>query len=93
MTFRLTLTDAADPGMQEAAGAALYDYNVEQTGIADRRPVAAIANDPDTGVVVGGLWGRTELGLLFLEMLFLPAALRGQAAGARVLALVEDQVV
>jgi GNAT superfamily N-acetyltransferase len=93
MTLRFMLTDMVDLRMQEAAGAALYDYNVEQTGIADRRPVAAVATDPDTGLVVGGLWGRTEFGLLFLEMFFLPAALRGQAAGAQLLAMVEGEAM
>ena len=93
MTLRFMLTDTADPQAEEAAGAALYDFNVEQTGIADRRPIAAVATDLDTGLVIGGLWGRTELGLLFLEMLFLPSALRGQAAGGRLLAMVEDEAV
>lgn len=93
MTPTLILTDAPDPAASDAAGAALYDYNVGQTGVADRRPVAAIATHPDTGEVVGGLWGRTELGLLFLEMLFLPPSMRGQAAGGRLLAMVEDEAV
>ena len=93
MTLRFMLTDTADPRAEEAAGAALYDFNVEQTGIADRRPVAAVAINLDTGLVIGGLWGRTELGLLFLGMLFLPLALRGQAAGGRLLAMVEDEAV
>ena len=44
-----------------------------------------------TGAVVGGLWGRTELGLLFLDMFHLPASLRGQGVGGELLALVEDE--
>lgn len=96
MPVRFTLTDApgpgaSDAGAQEAAAVALYAYNVEQTGIADRRPIGAFALDAATGAVLGGMWGRTELGLLFLEMFFLPAALRGQGAGAALLALVEDE--
>lgn len=87
----VALTDAPDPTAKDAAGAALYDYNVVCTGIADRRPLAAVATDPDTGEVFGGLWGRTELGLLFLDMFFLPGRLRGQDVGRRLLDEVETE--
>jgi len=36
----ITLTDAPDPAGEDTVGAALYDYNVARTGVADRRPVA-----------------------------------------------------
>ena len=85
------LTDAPDSAGKDAAGAALYDYNVACTGVADRRPVAAIATDPVSGEVLGGLWGRTELGLLFLDMFFLPETLRGQDVGHRLLDQVEAE--
>ena len=87
----ITLTDAPDPAAKDAAGAALYAYNVSRTGVADRRPVAAVATDPGSGAVLGGLWGRTELDLLFLDMFFLPEALRGQDLGARLLDQVEAE--
>jgi adenosyl cobinamide kinase/adenosyl cobinamide phosphate guanylyltransferase/ribosomal protein S18 acetylase RimI-like enzyme len=90
-SLELALTDAPDPRAKEAAGAALHRHNVDRTGTDDRRPVAALALDPGSGEVVGGLWGRTELGLLFLDMLFLPASLRGRGAGGRLLGMVEDE--
>ena len=55
MTLRFMPTDTADPQAEKAAGAALYDSNIEQTGIADRRPVAAVVTDLDTGLVIGGV--------------------------------------
>jgi hypothetical protein len=64
MTPRLQLSDVPDPRAKEKAGAALYAHNVERTGLADRRPLAALALDPETDEVIGGLWGRTELGVL-----------------------------
>lgn len=87
----LTLSDVAESSAQEVAGAALYRHNIGRTCLADRRPIAAMASDPGTGEVVGGLWGRTELGLLFLDMFFLPEAVRGRAVGGRLLALVEAE--
>ena len=57
----------------------------------DRQPIGAVATNPITGEVVGGLWGRTELGLLFLDMFFLPESLRGSGVGSRLLARVEAE--
>jgi GNAT superfamily N-acetyltransferase len=87
----VTLTDTPNPTAKDAAGVALYEYNVQHTGIADRQPIAAVALDPESGAVLGGLWGRTELGLLFLDMFFLPDALRGQDLGRRLLDEVEAE--
>ena len=72
MSPRLELIDTPDPHGKEAAGAALYAYNIGRTGVGDRRSVAALARDPTTGEVIGGFWGRTELGLLFLDMFLVP---------------------
>ena len=78
--YEVSLTDASDEAKADA-GAALYRHNVEQTGIDDRKPIGArLVSD---GNVVGGLWGRPELGLLFLDMFFLPKHVRGQAQGGR----------
>lgn len=87
----VSLSEAEVSDAKEMAGSALYRHNVEQTGIADRRPIAAVATNPVTGKIVGGLWGRTELGLLFLDMFFLPEAARGQSVGVRLLCLVETE--
>jgi GNAT superfamily N-acetyltransferase len=73
------------------AGAALYEYNIEKTGVADRVPIGAKLIDPESGRVVGGLWGRTELGLLFLDMFFLPRSIRGKSQGARLLSAIEEE--
>jgi GNAT superfamily N-acetyltransferase len=91
MDLVVTLTTDADPTAKAAAGAALYEYNVVQTGVADRQPIGAVVMDQATHEVVGGLWGRTELGLLFLDMFFLPEDLRGRNWGARLLEQVETE--
>lgn len=87
----LTLLDTPDPEAKAEAGAALYRYNIEKTGVADRIPIGAKLSDPLSGRVVGGLWGRTELGSLFLDMFFLPATLRGRSQGGRLLSAVERE--
>jgi GNAT superfamily N-acetyltransferase len=72
------------------AAVALYRYNVEETGIDDRVPIGAVLREV-SGEIVGGLWGRTELGLLFLDMFFVPGHLRGRCYGASLLELVETE--
>ncbi len=89
--FILTLVDVPDQEAKAAAGAALYCYNIEKTGIEDRTPIGAKLADHKSGKLLGGLWGRTELGLLFLDMFYLPNDVRGQSQGARLLAAVEHE--
>ncbi|MGH7100376.1 MAG: GNAT family N-acetyltransferase, partial [Stellaceae bacterium] len=61
-----------------------------KAGYRDYRPIAVLVADP-RGETVGGLFGRTSHGLLFVERFFLPEASRGKGLGSRVLALAEDE--
>jgi GNAT superfamily N-acetyltransferase len=47
--------------------------------------------DPQTKQPVGGLTGRTSLGLLFIDLFFLLDNLRGDGLSSRVLRLAEDE--
>ncbi|MBV9783896.1 MAG: GNAT family N-acetyltransferase [Acidisphaera sp.] len=91
--FVLKLVSTPDSEAKAAAGAALDEHNLEKTGFADRIPIGARISDPDSGTVIGGLWGRTELGLLFLDMFFVRKEARGNALGARLLAAVEAEAI
>lgn len=84
------LTSAGSSDEKERAAAALYRYNVERTRVADRTPIGAELTN-SSGKVFGGLWGRTELGVLFLAMFFLPPHLRGLSYGRRLLGAVEEE--
>jgi GNAT superfamily N-acetyltransferase len=55
--------------------------------------LAVLARDPGTGDVVGGLTGRTSLGLLFVDLFHLPPELRGAGLGSRILAEAEREAV
>ena len=41
--------------------------------------------------MIGGLFGRTSFGLLFVERVFLPERVRGYRLGSRVIALAEEE--
>jgi len=87
----ILVTDIVDRAAEEAIGGGLKKFNEEQSGIADRRPLAVILKDPDSGETLGGAIGRTSLGLLFLDLFFLPQTLRGSGLGTQILRLFEDE--
>ena len=66
-------------------------FNVQATGIEDRQPLAVLVRDPQTHRVVGGLTGRTSLGLLFVDLFHLPPELRGSGLGSEVLRRAEAE--
>src|SRR2546428_10461941 len=87
----VNLTDAPTAEEEHAVGSGLARFNEQQSGIRDSRPLAVIVRDPETKQPVGGLTGRTSLGLLFIDLFFLPDTLRGDGLGSRLLRLAEDE--
>jgi GNAT superfamily N-acetyltransferase len=88
-----TLTDDPDPRLETVLETGLADYNAAQTGVRDGRALAVAVQDPDTGEPVGGLLGRTTLGLFFLDLFYLPEHLRRSGVGSRALRLAEEEAV
>jgi len=89
----ITLTDAPDPGLETVLWDGLADHNAAHAGRHDGRPLAVAAHDPETGALVGGLLGRTSLGLFFLDLFYLPERLRGGGLGSRILAMAEAEAI
>jgi GNAT superfamily N-acetyltransferase len=88
-----TLTDDPDPRLETVLETGLAEYNAAQTGVRDGRALAVAVQDPDTGEPVGGLLGRTTLGLFFLDLFYLPEHLRRSGVGSRALRLAEEEAV
>jgi GNAT superfamily N-acetyltransferase len=87
----MTLTDAPDHGECAVITDGLRTYNEAQAGSSDSRALAVLVRDPETKKVVGGLLGRTSLGLLRVDRFFLPEELRRSRLGSRILAMAEDE--
>ena len=87
----ITLTDAPDDDESAAITDGLRAYNEAQAGYSDSRELAILVSDPETKKVVGGLLGRTSLGLLRVERFFLPEGLRRDGLGSRILATAEEE--
>jgi GNAT superfamily N-acetyltransferase len=87
----LTLSSAPEPEADRIIGEGLNAYNDAAIGYSDRVPLHVLVTDPDTGAVLGGIAGRTSLGLLFIDLVYLPDTLRGRDIGTRMLAMAEDE--
>ncbi|WP_176059487.1 GNAT family N-acetyltransferase [Paraburkholderia sp. BCC1876] len=87
------LTDSPQSGDIESISRSLNEFNIQKTGIDDVRPIAVLIKDPETGKVIGGLTGRTSLGLLFVDLFYIPAALRGEGLGSRILGEAEAEAI
>ncbi|MFE5095656.1 GNAT family N-acetyltransferase [Streptomyces sp. NPDC056638] len=90
-TPNLVVTDAPIPADIAMISDALDRFNIEKTGVEDRRPLAVLVHDPETHQVIGGLTGRTSLGLFFVDLFYLPSELRGSGLGGEILRQAEDE--
>ena len=88
-TWSVTLEDDPDPADRDAILGPLLAANEAAVGPSGRAALAVLVRDP-AGTVVGGLWGRSGYGHLFVELLAMGAA-RGHGLGRQVMALAEAE--
>lgn len=86
----IVVTDTPDPDDVAVIRKGLSAYNQEQTGISDSRRLAVLVKDA-AGNTVGGISGRSSLGLLFLDLVYLPQSMRRGGLGSRLLAAAEEE--
>jgi GNAT superfamily N-acetyltransferase len=92
MTPTLRLTDPPEAGQREAILGKLVRFNLARSGQhEDYRPLAVLLEHADTGAVIGGLWGSSFFAHLFVELLFVPEALRGGGVGRQLMAAAEQE--
>ena len=93
MTARpiLTLSGNRDPRAEAVVTSGLAEFNKAAFGRVDSQTLDILAREPETGEIVGGLLGHSSLGLLFLDLFYLPEHLRGAGIGSRIIALAEGE--
>ncbi|MFJ1211567.1 GNAT family N-acetyltransferase [Burkholderia pyrrocinia] len=87
----LQLTDTEQPAARDFIRRKLGEFNHAMTGRADAAALDIYVTDPATGEVLGGLTGRTSLGLFFIDLFYLPESLRGGGFGSRLLREAETE--
>lgn len=90
-TTSITVTDRPDPGLVEQIAEGLNAYNDEIIGHGDRLPLAVLARDGETGELLGGISGRSSLGLLFVELVYVAKPCRSAGLGSELLAAAEAE--
>ena len=95
MTISVILKDQPDEQARELILDALIAANERGSGPSGYRPLTALIYDDDdsTDTVLGGLYGRTAYGWLFVELLFVPEPLRGQGIGASLMRRAEREAL
>lgn len=87
----LSVSAAPEPELDRVIGAGLNAFNDAITGYGDRLPLHVKVTDPDSGAVLGGISGRTSLGLWFIDLVYLPEAARGGGIGTRMMEMAEAE--
>jgi len=92
MDYTISITDIADEAVRQAIVAPLVEYNASQAGPSQNRPIAVLVKDKE-GEVLGGLWGHTGYEWLFIQLLVVPASLRGRGLGTEIMLLAEREAI
>jgi len=91
LPYTICVNATLDAQAEQAILEGLNAYNDAITGYSDRQVLNVVVRDRDSQRVLGGAMGRTSLGLLFLDLFYLPAALRGLGLGSQILAQFEEE--
>src|SRR6202795_3943349 len=88
---KITLTDTATPDELAVISDGLRDYNTSRAGYDDYKRLAIFVPDPESGAIIGGIYGGSYLGQMSIERVFLPEDLRRYRLGSRLLAMAEEE--
>lgn len=68
----------------------LVDYNASKIGPAVVEPLAIVLKDPESGAIIGGLWGESYYDWLFINFLIVPDDFRKRGVGSELMKKAED---
>jgi GNAT superfamily N-acetyltransferase len=88
---KIILTDTATPEDLAVISDGLRDYNTSQAGYDDYKRLAIFVTDPESGAIVGGIYGGSYMGQMSIERVYLPENLRRYRLGSRLLAMAEEE--
>jgi GNAT superfamily N-acetyltransferase len=89
--YSIALTDDPPSEARDVILSGLIEFNRQMLGDGQSTPLALLIRD-ESGAIVGGLLGRTsKWQWLFVELLFIPEALRGRGLARQLLAQAEEE--
>ena len=87
---RIDIDENPDPGLRDAILQPLKAFNESHIGPVKPELLAIALRDPESGEVVGGLWGASVVGWLYVDLLVVPEGFRGQGLGTELLRKAEE---
>ena len=86
----IVMPETPDPKIRAALSDLMLAYIESKAGPSGLGPFALVLENPASGELIGGLWGRSVYDWLFVEFLFVPEHLRGQGLGTALLRKAEE---
>lgn len=86
----VAVEEKPDPKLRDAILKPLRAYNESKIGPITVEPLAVTLTDPETGAVIGGLWGTSAVGWTYVDLVVVPEGLRGQGLGRQLLQKAEE---
>lgn len=90
-SHKLVLTDQDEPEGERIVETGLSEYNRQKAGYVDAKTLSVFVIDTATDQIVGGLIGRTSLGLFFVDLIFIPESLRGSGVRSEIMERAEAE--
>ncbi|MBF9233395.1 GNAT family N-acetyltransferase [Microvirga sp. BT350] len=84
-------TDTPSKEAYDALLVAIRRFTTETVGPPDNSNFAILIPHPETGEPIGGLWAQSRWGGFLIDMLVVPAELRGQGVGTRLIHAAEAE--
>ena len=92
MNYTITVEPDAGPEMEKVLVDGLVAYNTAQAGSSNHQGLFVVLRDSG-GRICGGISGATNWNWLFIKLLWVSEALRGQGLGRSLMARAEQEAV
>lgn len=93
MSPKVEVTDSPPTGAFQKLWQPLREFNEAAVGNATSRTLAVLLRDAATDEVIGGLWGRSLWGSLYIDIVFVPEPLRRSGIGMSLLRQAEQEAM
>lgn len=94
MSHELALVEEPGDEIRAVILDGLRDFNFTEVAPGHQIQTLAVAiRGRVDGSIIGGLWGRTGMGWLTIELIFVPERLRGQRIASRLITIAEEEAV
>jgi len=93
MSPKYEITESPPPEAFQKMWEPLLEFNEAAVGNATARTLAVLLKDPTTDEVIGGLWARSLWGSMYIDIMFVPKALRGIGIGTSLLQQAEQEAM